>query len=152
MAESGILPRSGSGLASLSAPDEGGGGTAAAKSSLRILIVEDDYFVATNLEYRLKEEGYEVVGVAVSADDAERMTREFQPTLAIMDIRLAGKSDGVEAAIRLRTTYGVPSIFATAHGDADTQRRAAQAAPLGWINKPYSIETVIAAIRSAVLD
>src|SRR5215210_2827496 len=116
MVEFGIVPRSGSGLTRLAAPGEGGG-SGASSNRVRILIVEDDYFVATNLEYRLKEAGYEVVGVAVSADDAERMTREMRPTLAIMDIRLAGKSDGVEAAVRLRKLYGVPSIFASAHGD-----------------------------------
>ena len=65
-------------------------------------------------------------------------------------IRLAGKSDGIEAAIKLFSNYGVPSIFATAHGDAETRLRAAKANPRGWVNKPYSMDVVIAAIRSAL--
>jgi DNA-binding NarL/FixJ family response regulator len=112
--------------------------------------VEDDYFVASNLEHSLKEAGYDVVGVAVSAAEAEDMARDTRPALAIMDIRLAGKADGIGAAIKLSLDYGVPSIFATAHGDAETRLRAAKANPRGWVTKPYSTEAIIVAIRSAL--
>ena len=116
----------------------------------RILIVEDDYFVATNLEHQLVEAGYEVVGVAVSAAEAVQLAKERSPNLAIVDIRLAGNSDGVEAATALLTLYRVPSVFATAHGDPETRSRAQKANPLGWINKPYSFDVVLAVIRSAL--
>jgi DNA-binding NarL/FixJ family response regulator len=116
----------------------------------RILIVEDDYFVAIELEHRLQEAGYEVIGIATTASEAVEFAREGNPALAIMDIRLAGNSDGVDAAIKLADLYNVPSIFASAHSDAHTRQRAERARPRGWVSKPYSPETVIAAVRAAL--
>jgi two-component system, response regulator PdtaR len=117
----------------------------------RILLVEDDYFVALELEHELSEAGFEVVGIATTAEDAVKIGRSENPDLAIMDIRLGGHRDGVDAAIELFTTAGIRSIFATAHGDAQTRRRAVQAHPLGWVQKPYSPDSVIALVNS-VLD
>src|SRR5437868_5830917 len=73
----------------------------ARQSPSRILIVEDDFFVATALENYLQEAGYEVVGTAMTAGEAIKMAAERAPALAIMDIRLAGAKDGVEAAIAI---------------------------------------------------
>src|SRR4051812_29171916 len=100
MSEAVTLPRGERGGPLLSAADKGSGASTA-KPGARILIVEDDYFVASSLEHGLKEAGYDVVGTAVSAAEAEQIAREMRPALAIMDIRLAGKSDGIEAAIKL---------------------------------------------------
>ena len=143
------LPRSKRDVLPLSAANKGTG-PGATSAGTRILIVEDDYFVASNLEHRLIEAGYDVVGIAVSAAEAEHIAKDRRPALAIMDVRLAGKSDGIEAAIRLYSSYGIPSIFATAHGDAETRLRAAKANPRGWVNKPYSMDAVIAVIRTAL--
>ena len=126
------------------------GGPEPEKPPTRILIIEDDYFVASNLEHRLKEAGYEVVGIAVSAGEAEQLAKEHRPALAITDIRLAGNSDGIDAAITLSNVYGIPSIFASAHGDIEIRRRAEGANPVGWVSKPYSFELILAAVRSAL--
>src|SRR6476661_4412900 len=104
----------------------------------RILIVEDDYFVAMEIEHQLQEAGFDVVGAA------ER------PQLAIMDIRLAGHRDGIEAAVELSSKFGIRSIFATAHGDSETRRRAQQANPLGWLTKPYSASALLATVSAAL--
>jgi DNA-binding NarL/FixJ family response regulator len=149
MLANGFSPRRGHGQAPLLAADRGGG-PGAAHSAARILIVEDDFFVATNLEYSLQQAGYEVVGVAVSAAEAEDMARDTHPALVVMDIRLAGGSDGVDAAIKLWADYRIRSIFASAHGDTLTRERAAKAEPLGWVSKPYTAETMITAIRTAL--
>src|SRR5688572_29302047 len=95
----------------------------------RILIVEDEYFVALDLEHRLLDAGFEVVGIAATAEDAFELAASRKPDLAIMDIRLAGLRDGVDAAVELRTRLGVPSVFGTAHVDPQTRRRAEQARP-----------------------
>ncbi|MEA2839553.1 MAG: two-component system, response regulator PdtaR [Methylobacteriaceae bacterium] len=92
-----------------------------------------------------------MVGIAATAEEAVKIGRSENPDLAIMDIRLGGHRDGVDAAIELFTTAGIRSIFATAHGDAQTRRRAVQARPLGWVQKPYSPDSVIALVNS-VLD
>src|SRR5437016_383439 len=103
----------------------------------RILIVEDDYFVATDLEHTIREAGYEVVGIAVSAEEAIQLAQEKEPTLAVMDIRLVGPRDGIDVAVELLSRFSVPSIFATAHSDPSTRARAQKAAPVGWLTKPY---------------
>jgi DNA-binding NarL/FixJ family response regulator len=71
-----------------------------------------------------------------------------RPDLAIMDIRLAGRRDGVEAAIEIFTTLGIRSIFSSAHDDAATRKRAIPASPIGWLRKPYSANALIELIKS----
>jgi DNA-binding NarL/FixJ family response regulator len=116
----------------------------------RILIVEDDYFVAIELEHQLREAGYEVVGVASTAEQAIEIGAAESPALAIMDVRLAGSRDGIDAAIELSSKFGIRSIFATAHGDSETRRRAQQANPLGWLTKPYSASALLASVKAAL--
>ena len=123
---------------------------AGTNSPPRILIVEDDYFVALDLEHRLLEAGYAVVGVATSADEAFDLAAAEKPVLALMDIRIAGALDGVETAIELQKSFGIPSIFTTAHGDEATRKRAEEAQPRGWLLKPYSWAALIEAVRSAL--
>src|SRR5712671_78232 len=71
----------------------------------RILIVEDDYFVATALEQDLTDAGFEVVGIAVTAEEALDLGNLHRPALAVMDIRLAGARDGIDAALELRSQF-----------------------------------------------
>jgi two-component system, response regulator PdtaR len=124
--------------------------TEAAVRPARILVVEDDYFVAVELEHRLLHAGFEVVGIAVTADEAMAMAAAHAPALAIMDIRLGGARDGIDAAVSLLRDFGIPSIFATAHSDPQTRSRAEAAKPLGWLEKPYAPATLIALITSVL--
>jgi two-component system, response regulator PdtaR len=116
----------------------------------RILVVEDDYFVALQLEHDLQEAGFVVVGIARSAEESLAMATAEKPELAIMDIRLAGRRDGVDAAIELLAHLGVRSIFATAHSDQETRRRAERANPLGWLQKPYPSKALVALVNESL--
>ena len=109
----------------------------------RVLIVEDEFLIAMELEYRLLEAGIEVVGTAITAEEAIAIAKSEKPDLAIMDIRLAGRRDGVDAAIELFSLYGIRSVFASAHADSGTRKRAAAASPIGWLQKPYPAEELI---------
>lgn len=115
-----------------------------------MLVVEDDYLVAMQAEAALLEAGFAVVGVAASAEEAVEMTAAECPVVAIMDIRLAGERDGIDAALEIFRASGIRSIFATAHDDAQTHARAEAAHPLGWLPKPYSAESLVALAREAV--
>jgi len=117
-----------------------------------ILIVEDDFLIATQLQGTLQEAGFEIVGVAASADEALEYAGSERPLLCVMDIRLSGERDGVDAAIDLFRAHGIRCIFATAHSDSDVRRRAAAAAPLGWLQKPYTMSSLLAMVRQAVRD
>ncbi|MEI9406622.1 response regulator [Mesorhizobium argentiipisi] len=114
-----------------------------------ILIVEDDYLIALDIEAGLLAEGFSLAGLATSADEAISMALSTKPVLALMDIRLLGERDGIDAAVELYRDHGIRCIFTTAHGDRDLKLRAEAARPLGWVQKPYSIATLVAAIRDA---
>jgi two-component system, response regulator PdtaR len=117
-----------------------------------ILIVEDDFLIAAQLEATLKEAGFGVTGIASSAAEALEYALSNRPLLCVMDIRLSGDRDGVDAALELFRVYGVRSIFATAHSDSDVRRRAAPADPLGWLQKPYTMSALVVMVRQAVKD
>ncbi|HUZ13381.1 MAG TPA: response regulator [Caulobacteraceae bacterium] len=123
-----------------------------ASSPVRVLVAEDDFVIGLELEAGLAEAGFEVVGVARSAQQALVMALAERPALAVMDIRLAGRGDGVEAAIDIYRATGVRAIFATANQDAEVMARAAAARPLAWIGKPYQVEVLARLIGRVLAD
>jgi two-component system, response regulator PdtaR len=72
--------------------------------------------------------------------------------LAVMDIRLAGQRDGVDAALEMLKACGIRCVFATAHHDAETRARAEKAAPLGWLSKPYQLDSLISMVAAALAE
>ncbi len=115
-----------------------------------VLIVEDDFLIGMQTESALTEAGIYVVGIASTAEEAVVLARQHKPVLALMDIRLAGRRDGVDAAGELFRELGVRCIFATAHDDQRTRSRAAPFAPLGWLAKPYTMASLIALVRRSM--
>src|SRR5262245_27672204 len=65
---------------------------------VRVLVVEDDFLIAMQTEVALTSAGFEVVGPATTAEEAVALASEAQPTLVVMDIRLASTRDGIDAA------------------------------------------------------
>lgn len=112
----------------------------------RVLIVEDNWLVAVEMQATLEEAGYAVLGIAVSAEEAVDACVPELPDLVLMDIRLLGPRDGVDAALEIRERFGIGSIFVSAHDDANVRARAAAARPLGWIVKPVSAVELIRSI------
>lgn len=102
-----------------------------------ILIVEDEVIVAADLENKLRRLGYAVVGAERSALTAVDTAKRERPDLVLMDIRLAGPMDGIDAAILMRRNLSVPVVFLTAHSDATTLERAGHAEAFGYILKPF---------------
>jgi DNA-binding NarL/FixJ family response regulator len=103
----------------------------------RILIVEDELFVAMDIESVVLRAGHQVVGFAGTAEGAIALAQETGPDLVLMDIRLAGARDGVDAAIEIRERFDIPSLMISAYTDALTRERAMPARPLGFITKPF---------------
>ncbi len=116
----------------------------------KIMIVEDNLILALEMEDTLRDAGFDVIGVAASADQALTLANEHRPALAIMDIRLPGKRDGIDAAIALRETYGIRSVFASAHSAPDMRERATAAQPAGWVTKPYAMSQLVEIIRQVL--
>jgi DNA-binding NarL/FixJ family response regulator len=115
-----------------------------------ILLVEDDYLIAMQVEIALSEAGFELAGIAASAEEAIEMAAAHRPAFAIMDIRLAGQRDGIDAALELFQNHDIRCIFATAHSDPDTSRRAEPAQPLGWLQKPYTMTSLVEEVQRAL--
>jgi DNA-binding NarL/FixJ family response regulator len=126
------------------------GAAAAPAGAAKILIVEDDFLAASEIEAVLTEAGYQVAGIANRAEEALRLAKSQAPDLAIMDIRLVGRADGVDAALEIFRETGIRCIFATAHHDAQMRSRALAAAPLGWLPKPYAAHALIAMVKQAL--
>ena len=118
----------------------------------RVLLVEDDFLIASEIETALRDAGFDVIGIAASADVAVSMASAGHPELVIMDVRLAGSRDGIDAALELYGRQGLRSLFATAHADPATKARAQPAAPLGWMSKPYDIDELVEQVRAAIAE
>ena len=116
----------------------------------RILLVEDDFLVAMTMESDLAEGNYEIAGIANSADAAVSLAKKTRPDLVVMDIRLVGPRDGVDAALEIFAATGIRCLFATANADSQARARAASAQPLGWLQKPYGREALLSALAGAV--
>jgi DNA-binding NarL/FixJ family response regulator len=117
----------------------------------RILVVEDEYLLSAMIEDALVQAGHEVVGIARSASEAIEIAMSRKPALVIMDIRLHGPRDGIEAAVEILQQTGVRCLFASAHADDDTRRRAAAAQPHGWLAKPYHADDLVRAVAAVIL-
>jgi len=91
----------------------------------RILVVDDDYLVAAATSGSLQDGGFEVLETAASAEEAIALARSEHPLLILMDIRLAGGRDGIDAALESFRSLGIRCIFATAHADPVTRARRA---------------------------
>jgi len=113
----------------------------------RILLVEDEFAVALELETRLKRLGYEVVGHEMNARDAVDQAVATRPDVVLMDIHLDGPVDGIEAARQMHDAFSVPIIFVTAYGNDETVARAMETVPSGYIVKPIAERDLYAAIE-----
>lgn len=112
------------------------GKTSKPQRRLRALIVEDEAILAFELEIILTELEADVVGVAMSAAQAEKIVQDTQPDFITMDIDILGACNGIVAAQDIFEKYGVRSIFVTANCGAAMRRQAGPCKALGWVEKP----------------
>ncbi|MGC9313071.1 MAG: response regulator, partial [Sediminispirochaetaceae bacterium] len=104
---------------------------------MRIQIVEDEGVVALDIRRHLESFGYSVTGTHASGESAIAAFPEEDPNLVLMDIRLQGEMDGIEAAQIIRDRHRVPVIILTAFADEKTIERAKFIEPFGYIIKPF---------------
>jgi DNA-binding NarL/FixJ family response regulator len=118
----------------------------------RVIIAEDDFLIAMQAEQALSAAGLTIVGIAITAEEVLDIARRERPALVVMDIRLAGRQDGVDAARDLFQLLNIRCIFATAHADLHTRQRAAPFAPLGWLTKPYTMPLLLDSVADALVE
>ena len=109
---------------------------------LRILIVEDEVIIAMCLEMELKHAGYTVCQRVIRGEDAVRIALRESPDCVLMDIRLAGDIDGIDAAQQIQAQTTIPIIFMTGYPDKAVEERAKALNPLGFFIKPVRVLTL----------
>jgi len=113
----------------------------------RVMVVEDEALVAMAIESCLKNLGHQVAASAVSGEEAVRKAISLDPDLVLMDIRLKGRIDGIEAASRISQALHIPIVYLTAHSDDETLVRARATEQYGFILKPFDEKTLKAVIQ-----
>jgi two-component system, cell cycle sensor histidine kinase and response regulator CckA len=116
----------------------------------QILIVEDERIVAGDLRSRLRRMGYRVCGIASNGTDAIRLADEHHPDLVLMDIRLDGTMDGIQAADTIKRTHNLPIIYLSAYADQSTVERAKVTEPFGYLLKPFEDSELRTTIEMAL--
>lgn len=103
----------------------------------RALIVEDEALIAEELTERLCDLGFRVIASVDSAEEGVEIATRERPDLVLMDIRLKGRKDGVEAAQEIRKQFDIPIVYVTAHSDRLTVERVKKTEHDGFILKPF---------------
>lgn len=107
-------------------------------SKLNILVIEDEFLVAADIEESLISLGYNVQNTLPSGQAAIDEVNKKLPDLILMDISLKGDMTGIEAATIITQQHDVPVIFLTANADVSTIEKAKISLPYGYIIKPFS--------------
>lgn len=113
----------------------------------RIFVVEDEAVVAEDIAQTLEQLGYEVAGTAQSGMAALLEVEKTRPDLVLMDIKLAGRLDGIQTTAAIRKRWAIPVIYLTSHSDEATLRRAKETAPHGYLLKPFNERDLRTAIE-----
>jgi DNA-binding NarL/FixJ family response regulator len=126
----------------------GGQLTGAPRAS--ILVVEDEWITARDIQQTLSAQGYRVTAIASSAKAALASIEADRPDLALVDIRIEGPADGVELAEEVGRRWGLPVVYLTAHSDRETVDRLKATGPLGFVSKPFGEGQLLVAIEVAL--
>ena len=126
----------------------GWGAPQVAASKGRILVVDDDRLVLATLAHGLAQAGYEVID-ADNGDDAILLARQHRPDLALLDIRMEGKS-GFDVAAYLREHLRTPFMFLSAFADDDTVRQVRALGAVAYLVKPLDIGQIVPTVDAAL--
>ncbi|MCB1230847.1 MAG: response regulator [Verrucomicrobiae bacterium] len=119
-------------------------------AGLRVLIVEDDRIVASDLRSTLERLGHTVSGPAQTGEAALALAEKRRPDLALVDIRLSGGMDGIALAVALRRQFDTPVVFLTGYSADAIYARAREASPAGYLRKPFSDGELAACLEAAL--
>jgi excisionase family DNA binding protein len=116
----------------------------------KMLVVEDERVVAMDIQRGLTNLGYPSPEIASTGREALEKANEIRPDLVLMDIRLKGDIDGIEAATRIRRRLNIPVVYLTAYADDTTLDRATRTQPYGYILKPFREKDLDTSIEVAL--
>ena len=117
---------------------------------MKVLIVEDDAIIAMHLELLVEGFGHDVCAIAASAAEAIEHATVDRPDVALIDIRLAGGSSGVDAAREIHARHGIRCIFLSANLNTGTRDSVCAYEPVDFVGKPI-LPSLFAQQRDAIL-
>jgi len=108
-----------------------------AEKSARILIVEDENIIAMDIQYILQKMGYDVFAIVSSGEESINIASLSLPDIVLMDIKLKGKMNGIQAAESIYNQFRIPIIYVSAYGDELTYLQSDRFGPFEYIRKPF---------------
>lgn len=117
-----------------------------------ILIVEDERLIAAEIARALRRLGHDALASVTNSDDALLAIAQQEPDLVLMDINIAGDTDGIATALLVQRQFGVPVVFLTAQSDGKTLERAKLARAYGYILKPFTDDTLRTQLELALFE
>lgn len=117
---------------------------------VKILVVEDEIVIADNICDILEKLGYEVLEPVINYSEAIEQLETEKPDLALLDIQLAGKKDGIDLAWKIKEEYDIPFIFLTSNADPRTIERAKDLSPPAYLVKPFNRDDLYTSIELAL--
>ena len=116
----------------------------------RALIIEDETLIAEELKERLSHLGFSIIAAVDTADEGIAIATREHPDLVLMDIRLKGEKDGVQAAKEIHEQVDVPIVYLTAHSDRLTVERVQATEYDGFLLKPFQRRELQSTIEVAM--
>ncbi|MBF0121457.1 MAG: response regulator [Desulfobacterales bacterium] len=121
------------------------------KKTIKILIVEDEAFLAMFISSVCSNWGYHVCETIPTGEEAiEYVNNKEKPDIILMDIRLAGQMDGITAAEQIKIKNDIPIIFMTGYDEDEIKKRAYKLNPVAYLIKPVNTAQLKALIDSTV--
>lgn len=108
------------------------------ESSKRVLIVEDELIIALMIERMIQNLGHTVLAKVTNGEAAIEAAKEHNPDIILMDIRLQGEMDGIEAMSEIRRSSNIPVIYITGNSDENYRKRVEESKPLDFLTKPIT--------------
>ncbi len=115
-----------------------------------VLIVDDEFLIADMFRLQIESMGVTVCGKAATAAAAIALAQQYRPKVVLMDMRLQGKEDGVDAAIVIHDTVGSKIIFITASQEAEAIARINTDHPHAILHKPLFGVRLQTAVKEAM--
>jgi CheY-like chemotaxis protein len=122
------------------------------REKIKILLVEDEILIAVLLKRNLQMVGYETLDPVVTGEEAISVANRERPDVVLMDIRLAGKMDGLETAQEIIARYNIPIIFMSGYSDKETLEKAQTSNVIAYLVKPITPDHIVPILESYFSD
>ncbi len=120
------------------------------EEKIKVMVVEDEVLIGLMLVKKLRAYGYDVCEVITTGEKSVEIAAEINPSVVLMDVTLAGRMNGLEAAKEIKKRYNIPIIIFTGYSDKSFHDQAHQIDPVAILAKMDPMSDIIAAIEKAV--